>query len=296
MNYLIVGGTGFIGKNFICALDKSENKVFVFSTTSYKKIKNCHMIRDLNSISEDEQIDVIINLGGENIYSIWTPSKKDKLYSGKVNTAEQLVKLVERLKAKPQIMITASSLCYYGPNHKEIITENTYPLKSYFYSLYNTIESTGDDVKNFGTRHCIIRMGIVIGKSGGFFKKIRWPFLCGVGTKFGTGEQNISWIHIFDVIAAIYHLVYNKNSQGIYNLCSPNYLSNLTFTEKLKSFFKRKFVVNFSEKIIKLFFKQMGKELLLGNYKAKPQRLLNENFEFKYLNFDEALNSLKKEI
>ena len=87
--------------------------------------------------------------------------------------------------------------------------------------------------ENFGVRTCITRLGVVLGKNGGALKEMLPAFKWGFGGIIGSGNQWFSWVHIEDVINVFKFLINNKGQRGIFNLTSPNPVSNLKLTRAI---------------------------------------------------------------
>src|SRR5438132_1093495 len=72
------------------------------------------------------------------------------------------------------------------------------------------------------TRKVLLRLGVVLGPSGGFLgvlgKLTRW-FL---GGQVGSGQQYISWIHVADVSRMVLTSIENQELTGVFNASSPN--------------------------------------------------------------------------
>jgi uncharacterized protein (TIGR01777 family) len=287
MKYLITGGTGFVGKRLIKEILASNAAVIVLTRDK----KNCNQIfenkvRAISSLSEidlTEKIDCIINLAGEPIADKkWSSEQKQKLISSRLNTTGSLVELIANLKNKPECLISASAIGYYGAQADNIVTEDSAPNNEFTHELCKSWEASAIKAKDSGVRVCIIRLGVVLGKNGGALKKMLPAFKLGLGGKIGDGKQYFSWVHIEDVVSAINFLVKNKDSKGIYNLTSPNPITNAEFTKVLGAAVRRPTFFNMPAFMVKLIFGEMGDRLLLNGQRVIPKKLLDEGFNFKH--------------
>ncbi|MFL2773367.1 MAG: hypothetical protein ACJ0DH_07335 [bacterium] len=82
-------------------------------------------------------------------------------------------------------------------------------------------------------------MGVVLSPDGGALAKMLPVFKFGLGGTLGSGHQMMSWIAMEDMIHAIMFFIENETLQGIYNLVSPNAVSNVEFTTILGWVLKR---------------------------------------------------------
>ena len=84
MKFLITGGTGLIGKSIVQLLIEKNHNINVLSRKRGEDTKQVRYYQwspknqtiDFTCIDD---VDVIINLAGENIFGLWTKSKKKKM-------------------------------------------------------------------------------------------------------------------------------------------------------------------------------------------------------------------------
>lgn len=292
MNYLITGGTGFIGRNFISRLNKELDQVFLLSRQNTITTKNCIHIKSLDEIDSKQKIDWIINLAGSPIDRNWSAKVKTELVNSRLNTTKSLVKLIARLIEKPKAMISASAIGYYGNCHNMSLDEYSSPQPSFTNNLCQMWEAAAKEAEQYNVRVCIMRLGVVLGRSGGFVKKTMIPFCLGLGGKLGSGQQLFSWIHLEDVLNGIEWLINNKTANHIYNFVSPNCCTNEQLTKTIGTYLNRPTILTMPEFLIKLLFGEMGQELLLQGNDIQPKRLITEGFSFKFPELDEAISNI----
>lgn len=70
-------------------------------------------------------LDAVINLSGRNIGSIpWTVARKQAFIQSRVETTALLIKALARLNTKPELVINASAIGYYGHRADYPVSEN----------------------------------------------------------------------------------------------------------------------------------------------------------------------------
>ena len=286
MKFLITGGTGFIGRNIIKTLEQNNHEYIILSR---KKATQKSTINNLNEIKNDEKIDFIINLAGSKIDQNWNPKTKEEIIKSRVNITNEVVKLIERLKTKPKLLISGSAIGYYNNESKKELDESSPEGKGFASQVCKKWE---EEAKKTSIRLCIIRLGVVLGKNEGFLKKITLPFKLGLGGILGTGNQFFPWIHIKDVVNGIMHLVSNNKSEGTYNFVSEEIITNKIFTKTLGKIIKRPTFFKIPSIIIKLIFGKMGEELILKGSKIKATKLKNEGFKFEYKTIKSAVKNI----
>ena len=114
MNILITGGTGFIGSTLTKFFLQENNDITILSRNSSKALKPFRGIESINQINANEKINIIINLAGSPIDKRWNKTYKETLISSRVEVTKSLITLIKRLKEKPDLLISASAIGYYG--------------------------------------------------------------------------------------------------------------------------------------------------------------------------------------
>ncbi len=289
MKILITGATGFIGSYISEKFSEMGNEIFVI-TRKPEKAKFKAFLWDGKEIIGDSKIDgfdAVINLAGENIFSLrWTKTKKEKIFSSRVNFTRKLCKFIGTFKKKPKVFIQASAIGYYKGGEEEV-DEKGEKGNSFLSYVVEEWEKGTSLIDDMGIRKVIARLGIVLGK-GGFLKKIEFPFRI-FGTKIGDKRRWISWIHIEDVYEIFYFFIENKNLRGTYNLVSPEPVRSKEFYETLAKVFKRPIILYIPDFFLKIFMGEMAENLILQNQRIKPSNLLKQGYKFKFPKIEEAL-------
>ena len=75
-------------------------------------------------------------------------------------------------------------------------------------------------------RMVITRLGVVLAPDGGAMQQMVLPL---IHTKFsaviGSGKQAFPWVSIQDVCRAVTFLIEHKDTQGVYNVVAPQFIS-----------------------------------------------------------------------
>ena len=281
MNILITGGTGFIGS----ALTKffiQKGYLTTILSRNCPALSSVRIIKSIEQINVDEKIDIIINLAGAPINKKWTNSYKEVLIDSRLEITKNLILLIKSLKTKPNLLISASAIGYYGNQSNKYIGENSLYINDFTHKLCNLWELEAKKAEKLGVRTCITRLGVVLGKNGGALEELLPIFRLGLGAKIGSGKQFFSWVHIDDVIGAFNFLIKDKTQKGIYNLTSPNPVTNYRFTKELGKMINRPTVLTIPKFVIKMIFGEMGDKLLLNGSAVYPKKLLDSGYEFQF--------------
>jgi uncharacterized protein (TIGR01777 family) len=255
-------------------------------------LKPVRVIESINQINANEKINIIINLAGSPINKRWNKTYKETLISSRVEVTKNLITLIKTLKEKPDLLISASAIGYYGTQNNEYLDETSLYIDDFTHELCNLWELEAQKAQELGVRTCITRLGVVLGNNGGALEKILPLFKLGIGGNIGSGKQFFSWIHVDDVISIFNFLISNKEQKGIYNLTSPNPTTNSQFTKALSAALKRPDFFTIPSFLIKMVFGEMGDKLLLNGSAVYPKKLLDNGYEFKFKTIESALKNL----
>lgn len=296
MNILISGGTGFIGKSLCKHYLAQGHKVWVW-TRSPKKVASLNGITAVQQLSELDQvssIDCVVNLAGAPILGPWwTKSRKQKLLDSRVLLTEKLVNYLSQRQVVPATFISASAIGFYGLQGDTILAESSDSVPGFPSELCCRWEEAANAMSRAGSRVCIMRLGVVLDKTGGMLPRMVPAFKFALGGRLGSGRQWFSWVHLDDVIHAIDWLMQNSVQTGVFNVVSPEPLSNTDFTKALGVTLNRPTSIPVPAWFLRLLLGEQS-ELLLGSQRVVPERLLKAGFEFTKPTISDALSHLKE--
>lgn len=285
MKIAISGSTGFIGKQVSDYLLQRGNEIIVISRKDFADADN-RLAKIINSA------DVILNFAGSSVLCRWNKQNKAQIFSSRIDTTK---KLVDALKLNssvqsPKIFINSSAIGIYDDQGVHDETSSAFST-DFLASVCKAWEGETESLKNVNVRTCIIRIGIVLGTTGGSLGKLLPLFKAGIGGKIGKGKQPFSFIHIHDFCRVIEHLIENKDSSGIYNLVSPEPSTNELFTEALAKSLHRPAIFTVPELGLKLLYGEAA-GIITSGICARPAHLLSENFEFKFSDITSTIRNL----
>ena len=125
-------------------------------------------------------------------------------------------------------------------------------------------------------------------------EKMLPPFKLGLGGKMGDGSQIISWIHVEDLVRACLFLIENQELEGVFNLTSPESISNLQQTKRMGKLLCRPTFMSMPSWIVRLIFGE-GSCVMLDSKEVYPRRLMEAGFIFNYPTFDSAMEQIVHE-
>lgn len=293
MQILITGGTGFIGQALCPRLHAAGHEVVILTRQSSARLP----IGVSSAVTRLDDLDAgefggVINLAGAPIGDArWTPSRRRLLLDSRVETTAKVIEWMARAARRPQAMVSASAVGYYGEQGERPITEETPPTPGFTHELCAAWEREAERAVALGVRVCLMRTGVVLDRDGGALAKMLPAFRLGAGGRLGSGRHYFPWIHREDSTAICQWLLENPEARGAYNAGAPNPVTNAEFTRALGRALGRPTVLPMPEAALKLLFGEMS-ELLLVSDRMLPKRLLDEGFKFKYPDLERALAAI----
>lgn len=305
MRVIITGGTGLIGRSLCAEMVQAGYDVVVLSRSPQRKAVaqsgvtivgwDGHTGRGWAHLADGA--DAIVNLAGESLAGKsllrmrWTPERKFEIIDSRVHSGAAVVDALRVIEHKPRVVVQASAVGYYGPRGSEQVTEQDRAGKDFMSEICVNWEASTAPVETFGIRRVVIRLGIVLSRTGGALPRQMLPFRLFTGGPIGSGQQGYPWVHHYDVSRAIRFLIETPAVTGVYNLCSPQPLTNAEFGRALAHVLHRPFWLRIPAVVFKIAFGEAATVLLDGQ-KTYPQRLLDLGFEFRYPEIGAALANL----
>jgi len=294
MNILITGGTGFIGVELITNLIRNNYNITVLTRQLNKSSTNkaIKFVNNTSQIKINTKFDTIINHAGARIDKRWSKNYKNILVNSRISVTKDIIKLIKILDYKPRLLISASGIGYYGIHSEAPLDENSSYKECFTNTLCSAWENEAIKAINYGTRVCITRFGVVLGKTGGALKKMIPIFKMGMGGEIGSGLQPFSWVHINDVINIFKLLIINERLTGIFNVTSPEPVTNKIFTKTLGTTLGRPTLFTLPPFFIKTIFGEMGESILLNGLHVIPNKLIKSGYKFEFPKIGLALENI----
>ena len=267
MKFLITGGTGLIGKSIVQLLIEKNHHINVLSRKRGEDTKQVRYYQwspknqtiDFTCIVD---VDVIINLAGENIFGLWTKSKKKKILESRVKSLQLLKKLIKNRPNNVKQIISASAIGIF-PNSQEIIFDENSTQKgnTFLANVVKEWEREIESLKAFKINVTTVRIGMVFCELGGIIKVLRLISKPRILSLIGNGDQKISWIHLND-LTELFYQISQKNYHGLIHAVNNNPTTMLDLITNLTNKYKLKVKLFIPAIILKSFFRL----LCLGDF------------------------------
>ena len=297
MRLLLLGCTGFVGKELVPALLKEGHELCIISRKNVNNLKmNIPLDKfkflkiDLskkqswsneNLLSNLKDSDGIINLIGEPIADKkWTDIQKEEIEKSRINTTKFLMETLKKSKINPKVIVNGSAIGFYGTSLTQEFNENSQCGNDFLANLCNKWEEVANE-KPFFSRLVIFRIGIVLEAEGGALGKMLPVFKIGLGGPIGDGNQWMSWIHRSDLCGLIIKALVDKRFSGVYNAVAPEPVLMKYFSKTLGRCLKRPDLLPVPGSILKLLLGD-GAKLVLEGQKVISIKLREKIYKFKY--------------
>lgn len=299
MRIVVTGATGFIGAHLSRTLSERGDEVIALSRdpdSVARRAPGVSRAYAWDPMSEPapaealEQAAAVVHLAGESVVGRWSEAKRRAIRDTRVLGTRNLVAGIVRLENKPQVLVSASAIGFYGDRAGEELSEQSSGGNDYLASVCRQWEEEALKIKALGVRLVRIRTGIVLARDGGALGAMLLPFQLGLGGPLGSGEQWWSWIHRDDLVTLIIHSIDN-NIDGIWNGTAPNPVTQKEFARVLGRVLRRPAFLPAPAFALKLILGGFAAELL-SSKKALPRAPEASGVVFKYRELEPALREI----
>lgn len=294
MRILMTGGTGFIGQQ-LCRRLSGRHELLVWSRRPEQVARLCGPgIQAVSTLSELDAAppEAVINLAGAPIASRpWTEARRRELYHSRVTLTHTLVDAMTRWQPAPHILLNASAVGFYGDQGEQPLDETSPPHDEFQHRLCRDWEQAALGASALGTRVCLLRFGLVLGRGGGFLQRLLLPFRLGLGGRLGDGRQWMSWIHMEDLLDIIEQALLDSRLQGPINATAPEPVTNEAFTRSLAAQLHRPAFLPVPAAALRLALGELS-TLLLGGQRVYPRRLQDHGTVFRFPSLEKALRDI----
>lgn len=232
----------------------------------------------------------VVHLAGDNIADgRWTEAKKKRILESRVEGTKLIAETIAAREQKPQVLVSASAIGWYGNRGDERIDENSAPGEGYLPMVCQQWEQASQPAAEAGVRLVNLRIGVVVSTQGGALEKMLLPFKLGAGGVIGSGKQTMSWVDLDDVVGAIQFCIEHEEISGPVNATAPEPATNQEFTKSLGKTLGRPTILPLPGFAARLAFGEMADDLMLGGAEIHPRRLHEAGYQFAYPTIDASL-------
>ena len=298
MNVTITGASGLIGRRLMKGLATQGHSLTAMSRHAGTNLPAGVKLAVWDALKGEppaeglKDANCVIHLAGTPVAQKWTDEIKQSIRDSRVLGTRNLVQAISKLSKKPQILICASAIGFYGSRGDEVLAEILRPGSDFLAETCAAWEKEAQGAVALGMRVVRIRTGIVLDPRGGALGRMLTPFRFGLGGPLGPGTQWMSWIHLED-LARLFHFAMVNHIVGPFNGVAPNPVTNADFTRDLAKALHRPAFFRMPPWALRKLFGEMG-DVLLASQRVAPKNAERAKFTFRYPDLPAALADLLK--
>lgn len=294
---LLSGGTGLIGRSLKTALGGRGERVI--QLTRRDPVSRDEVRWDPSpaaSLPDLTRLDGCtggVHLSGANLAAgRWSERYKKTIVASRVESTQQLLRILGALSNPPKVLVMASAVGIYGDRGDELLTEGSALGQGFLPDVCAVWEAASEPVRQLGIRLVQLRFGVVLTPQGGALHKMLPVFRAGLGGKLGDGKQWMSWISLEDAVGAIMFALDESSLTGACNATAPEPVTNAGFTRALGRRLHRPAILRVPGFVLRAAFGQMAEDTALASTRAVPLALRNAGFCFQHPRLETALAAL----
>jgi uncharacterized protein len=293
MKVAITGATGFVGSRLVEKLLARGDEVVAFTRQATASLGAAKIVTysPLESGDWQQEIagcDAVVNLAGEPIAEKrWTTEQKKNILESRTIGTAKIVEAIHQADPKPQVLINASAIGYYGTSETAKFDEASAAGSDFLAELCRGWEAAAQQAD---VRLVAFRLGIVLGNGGALGKMIP-AFRMFMGGPIGSGNQWFSWIHLDDVVGMIITALDNPTMTGTFNATAPQPVRMKELCQQLGEVMGRPSWMPVPGFVLDAMLGD-GATVVLEGQQVVPTALLNRGFSFQYPEIKAALKSI----
>jgi len=235
--------------------------------------------------------EVVSNLTGRSIFTLWTESAKKEIYDSRILTTRNLVQALEG--ASETVFFSTSAIGFYGNRGEDSLPETEPPGNDFLALVCRDWEQEAMLARKGNVRVVLTRFGIILDHDGGAMASMLPAFRLFLGGRLGSGNQWFPWMHMRDLTEAFRFMLAQPDIAGPVNCCAPNPVRNRDLTRVLAAKVHRPAMLPTPALVITTVLGEFGKTLL-SSQRGEPAVLKQAGFHFAFPDIDSALDEIAK--
>jgi uncharacterized protein len=294
---LITGASGLIGTRLTeLLLNKGYSVTHLGRSRKEGRVKSFVWNVDRFAIEPGalHGITTIIHLAGAGVVDKrWTASRKEEIFSSRIQSTALLHEELKKVHHHVTSFISASAIGYYGfLNAEKTFTEETAPGHDFLADVTRTWEEKVDRISDLGIRVCKMRIGIVLSEKGGALKQMVTPIKLYAGAPLGSGNQQVSWIHLDDLCGMFIKAIEDDELSGAYNATGSYSVSNKELTEAIANVLHKPLILpNIPKFVLKVLLGEMA-DIVVNGSSVSSKKIQQAGFQLKFKDLTVALKDL----
>lgn len=295
MRVLVSGSSGLVGSALVRGLETDGHTAVRLVRRRALHPGECAWDPEQGTIeaAKLEGLDAAVHLAGENIASgRWTSARKTRIRDSRAKGTALLSGVLAACTHKPEVLVSASAIGYYGNRGEEEVNEDSPPGTGFLAEVCRDWEAASQSAGLAGIRVVNLRIGLVLSGEGGALAKMLPIFRLGLGGPLGNGRTCMSWITLEDLVGIVRFAIEHKNLSGPVNAVAPHAVSNWEFSKTLAKVLRRPAWFPVPALLIRAALGEMGQALLLDGARVLPGRLTENGYTFRHPDLEGALRAV----
>ena len=300
MSHLVIpGGSGFLGLQLARHFQAMGWRVSILSRREQVATNGIEFFYWDGKTLGDwcavlEGADAVVNMAGRTVNCRYTDANKQQIYDSRIDSTRILGEAIGQATHPPKVWINSSSSTIYEDTRGNLPANDEYSERIGNDFSMNICKAWEKEFNRFnidGVRQIALRTAIVIGKeAGGAMEPLLRLVKFWLGGKQGSGQQFISWVHLYDFSRVVEFLIEKKHITGVVNCAAPNPVTNEAFMRQLRQAAGRSWGLPMSKILLEFgaLLIQTQTELILKSRKVVSKRLEEEGFTFRYKTIEAA--------
>jgi len=305
MHLLVTGSSGLIGTALVdAALGRGDTVTRLVRGTAPHRPPPTGVTEvawdpdagtvDTEALGAVGGIDGVVHLAGAGVGDKrWSSARKAQITGSRTRSTDLIVRTIAALDPRPQVLVSASAIGYYGDRGDEVLTETSPAGDGFLAGVCVAWERSAAPAAEAGIRTVLLRTGIVLSPAGGALAKQLPLFRLGVGGKLGSGRQYRSWITLDDEVAVILHCLDDASLSGPVNATAPHPATDAELAKAIGTAVHRPSFVAAPAAALKLALgPEMAGDMVLASQRVVPEQLERSGFTFLHPDLDGAVRSV----
>lgn len=299
---VITGVTGLVGKSLARSLGESGVEVRGYSRDPVTALRDVSGLASAAAWTADGALDAqplvgahaVVHLAGESVGGgRWTPARKRAIESSRVLGTRRLVEAIASVPAavRPRVLLSASAIGFYGETAQREVDEESAKGEGFLADVCERWEAEARAAEALGVRVVIVRVGVVLGRSGGALGKMVPLYRAGLGGRMGPGTQWWPWVHLADVVGLVRFAIEDERVRGVLGASAPGLVPQHEFSSVLARVLRRPAFLPAPSFALRAALGEFAEELL-GSRRVVPRRALALGYRFRFPELEPALRDL----
>lgn len=296
---ILAGGSGFVGQALApVLLAKGYNVVVLGRGAAQREGGVDYQQWDGRTLgawaSEIDGAEAIVNLTGKNINCRHNAENRREIIRSRVASVRILGEAIAHCAKPPKVFVQASGIGYYGDTGDQVVDEEAPRGNDFSAEVCRQWEGAFEDLNLPATRKVVLRLGVVLGRSGGALPMLEKLTRLFLGGAVGSGRQFISWIHVADIVQMFVAAIEQEEMTGVFNATAPVPVTNSELMRELRRAVHRPWSPPVPAPLARAGAWLIGTEgdLALLSYRCAPRRFSEHGFHFRFPNLRDALAHL----